>query len=373
MKGTRRYLRHKCKQGPTLVGSRAQNKVGKGRDKTKNCDHSATHGGCVKKEAVAPDQTECVVDVPRRREMLALPHNAVVFLARTFSSSDIIQFLSQREVFRYYTGKGALKKNCTNSHKKRKFEGLRQTSHSAGHWRFLPLSVFLAVGANFFQRPLHCPSKACTESLLLTELQMAAKKRREATPGEICRPLAFSRRLMVKTLAIWDFLRWTTLVFLEAQKKQTERWNVQDHWQRPAAGQNGDQTNDKSCSTTSNFLTTFDSSYKPMCVLTNFSRTHFRVGERFGSQGKTFSPPFFSHRRYLFLAGVRGCCVPPIKKGGRKRAVSPQCEVRLKMATAGLKEISRSCAWRLSRVTKFVFFSKVAPKIVRKRGKCKYQ
>ena len=34
------------------------------------------------------------------------------------------------------------------------------------------------------------------------------------------------------------------------------------------------------------------------------------------------------------LAKTRGCCVPPIKKGGRKRAVSPQCEVRLKMATA---------------------------------------
>ena len=43
------------------------------------------------------------------------------------------------------------------------------------------------------------------------------------------------------------------------------------------------------------------------------------------------------------------------KKGRRKRAVSAQCEVRLKMATAGLRQISRSCAWRLSRVTKFVF------------------
>ena len=55
--------------------------------------------------------------------------------------------------------------------------------------------------------------------------------------------------------------------------------------------------------------------------------------------------------------------------GGRKRAVSAQCEVRLKMATAGLKQILRSCAWRLSRITKFVFFSNVAPKL-RKRGKC---
>ena len=34
------------------------------------------------------------------------------------------------------------------------------------------------------------------------------------------------------------------------------------------------------------------------------------------------------------LGTIRGCCVPPIKKGGRKRAVSSQCEVRLKMATA---------------------------------------
>ena len=46
----------------------------------------------------------------------------------------------------------------------------------------------------------------------------------------------------------------------------------------------------------------------------------------------------------VFVSERRGCCVPPIKKGGRKRAVSPQCEVRLKMATAGLKQISRSCA-----------------------------
>ena len=36
----------------------------------------------------------------------------------------------------------------------------------------------------------------------------------------------------------------------------------------------------------------------------------------------------------LDLDSRRGCCVPPVKKGGRKRAVSPQCEVRLKMATA---------------------------------------
>ena len=52
----------------------------------------------------------------------------------------------------------------------------------------------------------------------------------------------------------------------------------------------------------------------------------------------------------------RGCCVPPIKKGGRKRAVSPQCEVRLKMATADF------AIMRLTRMTaqphfaEFVFF-----------------
>ena len=40
--------------------------------------------------------------------------------------------------------------------------------------------------------------------------------------------------------------------------------------------------------------------------------------------------------------------------GGRKRTVSAQCEVRLKMATAGLRQISRSCALRLSRVTKLL-------------------
>ena len=32
------------------------------------------------------------------------------------------------------------------------------------------------------------------------------------------------------------------------------------------------------------------------------------------------------------------------KKGGRKRTVTAQCEVRLKMATAGLRQISRSCS-----------------------------
>ena len=32
------------------------------------------------------------------------------------------------------------------------------------------------------------------------------------------------------------------------------------------------------------------------------------------------------------------------KKGGRKSAVTAQCEVRLKMATAGLRQISRSCS-----------------------------
>ena len=32
--------------------------------------------------------------------------------------------------------------------------GLRQTSHGAGHWRFIPSFFFVAVGANFFQRPL---------------------------------------------------------------------------------------------------------------------------------------------------------------------------------------------------------------------------
>ena len=54
------------------------------------------------------------------------------------------------------------------------------------------------------------------------------------------------------------------------------------------------------------------------------------------------------------------------KKVGRKRAVSPQCEVRLKMATAD---------FAIMRLTaqphcKICIFSNVAPKIFRKRGKC---
>ena len=32
--------------------------------------------------------------------------------------------------------------------------GLRQTSHSAGHWRFLPPFFFCGCWCNFFQRPL---------------------------------------------------------------------------------------------------------------------------------------------------------------------------------------------------------------------------
>ena len=52
---------------------------------------------------------------------------------------------------------------------------------------------------------------------------------------------------------------------------------------------------------------------------------------------------FFPSYRQLYLSSffdtlhpTRGCCVPPKRGGGggRKRAVSPQCEVRLKMATA---------------------------------------
>ena len=51
---------------------------------------------------------------------------------------------------------------------------------------------------------------------------------------------------------------------------------------------------------------------------------------------------------------------PPKKKGGRKRAVSPQCEVRLKMATAD---------FAIMRLTaqphcKICIFSNVAPKIL---------
>ena len=34
------------------------------------------------------------------------------------------------------------------------FEGLRQTSHSAGHWRFLPPFFFCGCWCNFFHRPL---------------------------------------------------------------------------------------------------------------------------------------------------------------------------------------------------------------------------
>ena len=37
--------------------------------------------------------------------------------------------------------------------------GLRQTSHSAGHWRFLPPFFFVAVGANFFSTPPCLKSK----------------------------------------------------------------------------------------------------------------------------------------------------------------------------------------------------------------------
>ena len=42
-----------------------------------------------------------------------------------------------------------------------------------------------------------------------------------------------------------------------------------------------------------------------------------------------------------FYKGV--LCTAKKGGGGRKRAVSPQCEVRLKMATDGLRQISQSC------------------------------
>ena len=49
------------------------------------------------------------------------------------------------------------------------------------------------------------------------------------------------------------------------------------------------------------------------------------------------------------------------KKGGRKRAVSPQCEVRLKMATADVA-IMRLTAQ--PHCKNLYFFSNVAPKIL---------
>ena len=66
-------------------------------------------------------------------------------------------------------------------------------------------------------------------------------------------------------------------------------------------------------------------------------------------------------------------CTANKKKGGGSARFHHSARCASKWRRPGLKQISRTCAWRLSRVTKFVFFSKVAPKIVRKRTKCKYQ
>ena len=54
------------------------------------------------------------------------------------------------------------------------------------------------------------------------------------------------------------------------------------------------------------------------------------------------------------------------KRGGRKRAVTAQCEVRLKMATAGLRQISRSC----SVASQNLYFFERGAKNFRKGGKC---
>ena len=74
-------------------------------------------------------------------------------------------------------------------------------------------------------------------------------------------------------------------------------------------------------------------------------------------------------RHFGFLSGcaahdVRegGVVYRQKKGGGRKRAVTAQCEVRLKMATAGLRQISRSC----SVASQNLYFSNVAPKILEK-------
>ena len=73
-----------------------------------------------------------------------------------------------------------------------------------------------------------------------------------------------------------------------------------------------------------------------------------------------------SQHTFCELTQTRGCCVPPKKKGGRKRAVSPQCEVRLKMATADFA-IMRLTAQPHCKIC--IFFKRGA-KNFRKRGKC---
>ena len=50
----------------------------------------------------------------------------------------------------------------------------------------------------------------------------------------------------------------------------------------------------------------------------------------------------FIGSNHVSVGCIRGCCVPP-KKGGRKRAVPPQCEVRLKMATADFAIMRLTC------------------------------
>ena len=67
------------------------------------------------------------------------------------------------------------------------------------------------------------------------------------------------------------------------------------------------------------------------------------------------------------MANVRkGVLCTAKKRGGRKRAVSPQCEVRLKMATADFA-IMRLTAQPHCKIC--IFFKRGA-KNIRKRGKC---
>ena len=119
------------------------------------------------------------------------------------------------------------------------------------------------------------------------------------------------------------------LVFLEAQKKNRlkdetyktsgkdqllAKWWL-DEWQKAAPQLRI-------------FDPPFDSSHKPMCVLTNFSgrSTHFRVGERFGSQGK-FSQ--VTHRRSSFSFWSKGAlkkiCTNSHKKRGEEAPLPELC------------------------------------------------
>ena len=66
------------------------------------------------------------------------------------------------------------------------------------------------------------------------------------------------------------------------------------------------------------------------------------------------------------LDQTRGCCVPPIKKGGG----SARFHHSARCASKWRRQISRSCAWRLSRIAKFVFFFKRGAKNFRKPRKC---